>query len=39
MVLATFTSMTEETEEEFEWISCIQYPVTFKHQTEALLDL
>ncbi len=32
--------MTEKTEEmkELEWIPCIWYPVTFKDQTEALLD-
>ncbi len=29
--------MTEKTEE-LEWVPCIWYPVTFKDQTEALLD-
>ncbi len=39
-VLTTFTSMThKKTEEELERVSCIQYLVTFKDQTEALLDL
>ncbi len=41
-VSATSTSMTDKkTEgelEELERILCIQYPVTFKNQTEALLD-
>ncbi len=37
-VSATSTSMTEKTEE-FERVPCIRYPVTFKDQTEALLDL
>ncbi len=36
-VLAASTSMTEKTEE-LEWIPCIRYFVTFKDQTEALLD-
>ncbi len=34
-------SMTEkktEEKEELEWVPCIRYPVTFKDQTEALLD-
>ena len=31
--------MTEKTEELLEWISCIWYPITFKAQTKALLDL
>ncbi len=30
-------SMTEKTEEELERVPCIQYSVTFKDQTEALL--
>ncbi len=30
--------MTEKTEEELEWVPCIQYSVTFKDQTKALLD-
>ncbi len=39
MVSATSTFMTDKkTEEELERISCIWYPVTFKDQTEALLD-
>ena len=25
-------------ETELEWVFCIQYPITFKDQTEALLD-
>ncbi len=29
----------KKTEEKLEWVSCIRYPVTFKDQTEALLDL
>ncbi len=38
-VLATSTSMTDKkTEEKLECVSCIRYPVTFKDQTEALLD-
>ena len=38
-VLATSTSMTnKKTEEELERVSCIQYLVTFKDQTEALLN-
>ncbi len=38
-VLATSMSITnKKTEEELEWVPCIQYPVTFKNQTEALLD-
>ncbi len=28
----------KKTEEELEWVPCIRYPVTFKDQTEALLD-
>ncbi len=39
IVSATSTSITEKkTEEELERIPCIRYPVTFKDQTEALLD-
>lgn len=30
--------MIEKREEELKWISCIQYHITFKNQTEALLD-
>ncbi len=38
-VLATSTSMTDKkTEEELKQVPCIRYPVTFKEQTEALLD-
>ncbi len=38
-VSATSTSMTErKKEEELERVPCIRYPVTFKDQTEALLD-
>lgn len=29
---------TEELESELEWVPCIQYPVTFKDQIEALLN-
>ena len=39
--MATSTLMTEKKsgqKEELEQISCIWYPVTFKDQTEALLD-
>ncbi len=37
--LATSTSMTDKkTKEDFERVSCILYFVTFKDQTEALLD-
>ena len=40
MVLATSTSITnKKREEELERILCIQYPITFKDQTKALLDL
>ncbi len=28
----------KKTEEELEWVPCIRYSVTFKDQTEALLD-
>ncbi len=28
----------QKMEEELEWVPCIRYPVTFKDQTEALLD-
>ncbi len=39
-VSATSTSMTDKkTEEELERVPCIRYLVTFKNQTEALLDL
>ncbi len=39
-VSATSTSMTnKKTEEELERVPCIWYFVTFKDQTEALLDL
>ncbi len=39
VVLATSMSMIEKkTEEKLEQVSCIWYPVTFKGQTEALLD-
>ncbi len=31
--------MAEKMEEELEWVPYIQYLVTFKDQTEALLDL
>ncbi len=38
-VLATSTLMTDKkTKEELGRIPCIGYPVTFKDQTEALLD-
>ncbi len=38
MVLATSMSLIEKkTEEELEQLPCIQYPITFKDQTEALL--
>ncbi len=38
-VSATSTSMTDKkTKEELERVPCIWYPVTFKDQTEALLD-
>ncbi len=30
--------MTEKTEEELERVSCIWYPITFKDQTEILLN-
>ncbi len=30
--------MTEKTEEKLERVSCIWYPITFKDQTEALLN-
>ncbi len=36
-VSAASTLMTEKTEE-LERVPCIWYPVTFKDQTEALLD-
>ncbi len=36
-VLAASTSITEKIEE-LEWVPCIQYSVTFKDQTKALLD-
>ncbi len=38
-VSATFTSITDKkTEEILEGVPCIRYSVTFKEQTEALLD-
>ena len=37
VVLVTFTSMIEK-KEKLERVPCIWYPVTFKDQTEALLD-
>ncbi len=37
-VLATSTSMTDKKTEKLERVPCIRYPVTFKDQTEALLD-
>ncbi len=38
-VSATSTSMTDKkTEEELERVPCIRYAITFKNQTEALLD-
>ncbi len=38
-VSATSTSTTNKnTEEKLEQVSCIRYPVTFKDQTQALLD-
>ena len=37
-VLATFILITDKKMEELERVSCIWYPVTFKDQTEALLD-
>ena len=37
-VLATFTSVTKK-KEKLERVSCVQYSVTFKDQTKALLDL
>ncbi len=33
------TMINKKTEEELEWVSCIWYPVTFKDQIKALLDL
>ncbi len=39
VVLATSTStIDKKTKEELERVPCIRYPVTFKDQTEALLD-
>ena len=38
VVLATSMSVTEKRKEELEQKPCIQYSVTFKDQTEALLD-
>ncbi len=38
VVLATSTLMTDKKTEELERVLCIRYPVTFKDQTEALLD-
>lgn len=37
-VLAISILMTEKTEEELEQIHWIQYPVSFKDQTKALLN-
>ncbi len=37
-VSATSTSMTEKKTDELERVPCIRYPVTFKDETEALLD-
>ncbi len=37
-VSTTSTSMTDKKTEELERVLCIRYPVTFKDQTEALLD-
>ncbi len=40
VVLVTFRSITnKKTEEELEWVSYIWYLITFKNQTEFLLDL
>lgn len=39
-VLATFISMTKKkTKEKLKQVPCIQYLITFKEQTEVLLDL
>ena len=38
VVLTTSTLVTEKKKEELERVPCIWYPVTFKNQTEALLD-
>ncbi len=38
-VSATSTLMTDKKTEEQEWVPCIRYPITFKDQTVALLDL
>ena len=37
-VSATFISMTGKKEEKLERVPYIWYPITFKDQTEALLD-
>ena len=38
-ILVTSILITgKKREEELEWVPYIQYPVTFKNQTEALLD-
>ncbi len=37
-VSATSMSMTDKKTEELELVPCIWYPITFKDQTEALLD-
>ncbi len=37
-VSATSTLMTDKKTEELERVPCIWYPVTFKDQTEVLLD-
>lgn len=40
VVSATFMSMTEKkTEEKLKWVPYILYSITFKDQTETLLDL
>lgn len=40
MVLAIFTSITDKkTERKLKLVPCIGYFITFKRQTEALLDL
>ena len=38
-VLATSTLVSEKKKEQLERVPCIWYPITFKDQTEALLDL
>ncbi len=40
VVSTTSTLITDKkTEEELGWVPCIRYPVTFKNQTEARLDI